>query len=63
MLGALSVFVSMLGASLTFPFLQAQRDSLGCDALCYGSLSSARSALSLIGSAIIGRLSDRVGRV
>ena len=28
-LGCLSVFVSMVGASFTFPFLQSQRDSLG----------------------------------
>ena len=61
--GSLSVFVSMLGASITFPFLQSQRDLLGCDALCYGSLQSVRSALSLIGSSLVGRLSDRFGRL
>lgn len=52
----------MIGASLTFPFLQAQRDKLSCDALCYGSMQSARSALNMIGTFMIGRLSDRLGR-
>lgn len=63
MLGCLSVFVSMVGASFTFPFLQSQRDSLGCDALCYGSMMSTRSALSLVGSVLVGRLSDKIGRI
>jgi len=61
--GSISVFISILGAALTFPFLQAQRDSLGCDALCYGSMQSARSGLSLIGNVFIGRMSDRFGRI
>ena len=61
-LGSISVFISLLGASMTFPFLQAQRDSLGCDALCYGTMQSARSGLTLVGSVFVGRLSDRLGR-
>lgn len=61
-LGVLSVFLSILGASLTFPFMQAQRDLLQCDALCYGSMQSARSALSLVGSVVVGRMSDQLGR-
>uniref|UniRef100_A0A6U4JWA0 Major facilitator superfamily (MFS) profile domain-containing protein n=1 Tax=Phaeomonas parva TaxID=124430 RepID=A0A6U4JWA0_9STRA len=44
------------------PFAQAQRDRLECDALCYGAMMSARSGLSLVGSALLGRLSDRLGR-
>ena len=43
--------------------MQTQRDSLGCDALCYGSMMSTRSALSLIGSILVGRLSDKIGRI
>lgn len=62
LLGSLSVFISILGAALTFPFLQSQRDLLQCDALCYGSMQSARSALSLVGSVIVGRMSDQLGR-
>lgn len=61
--GSISVFISILGAALTFPFLQAQRDSMGCDALCYGSMQSARSGLSLIGNVFVGRMSDRFGRI
>lgn len=47
---------------MTYPFLQSQRDSLGCDALCYGTMQSARSGLTLVGSVFVGRLSDRLGR-
>ena len=61
-LGSISVFISLLGASMTIPFLQAQRDSLECDALCYGTMQSARSGLTLVGSVFVGRLSDRLGR-
>ena len=35
-LGATSIFVGVMGASLTFPFLQSERDRLECGALCYG---------------------------
>ena len=34
LLGTAAQFVSMLGASLTFPFLQTQRDLPECNALC-----------------------------
>lgn len=61
-LGALSIFISILGASLTFPFLQSERDRLGCGALCYGSMQSTRSGLTLVGTMVVGRLSDKVGR-
>lgn len=63
LLGSISIFLTMFGAALTFPFLQSQRDFLGCDALCYGSMQSARSGLSLVGSALAGRMSDSLGRV
>ena len=60
--GSISVFISMFAAAITFPFLQAQRDKLQCDTLCYGHMQSARSALTLVGSVMVGRLSDRIGR-
>ena len=63
MFGSFSVFIGFLAASLTFPFLQEQRDLLGCDALCYGSMQSARSGLTLLGSVLVGRLSDTTGRL
>jgi MFS family permease len=56
--GSLSVALLIMSFSLTMPHLQSRRDSLGCDALCYGSLMSTRSLLSLVGAALMGRLSD-----
>ena len=44
--------------SLLMPYLQSQRDELKCDTLCQGSMTSVRSALTLVGSALMGRLSD-----
>ena len=61
-IGSIAVFLSVLGAAVTFPFLQAQRDRFECNALCYGSMQSLRSGLTLAGNMIVGRLSDRMGR-
>ena len=58
-LSCVSLLLLITGASLTFPHLQSRRDELGCDSLCYGSMTSARGALGLIGTALIGRLSDK----
>lgn len=55
----ISIFFLICGLSLTFPQMQSRRDELGCDALCYGSMTSVRGALGLVGTALIGRLSDR----
>jgi len=60
-LGSCLIFTSMLGVSLTFPFLQAQRDLLGCDALCYSTMNSALSGLGLLESMFVGRLGDTLG--
>jgi len=54
-----SIFFLICGLSLTFPQMQSRRDELGCDTLCYGSMTSLRGALGLVGTAVIGRLSDR----
>ena len=56
--GAISVALLSLSTTLTIPHLQSRRDSLQCDVMCYGSLTSARSALALVGAAMMGRLSD-----
>ena len=61
-IGSIFTFVYFLGFTIVMPFLQAHRDALECDALCYGSQTSLRSALSLVGSVIVNRLSDRIGR-
>ena len=58
MYGALSVALLTLSFSLTLPHMQGRRDELGCDSMCFGSMTSARSTLSLVGSALMGRWSD-----
>ena len=59
LISCISIFFLICGLSLTFPQMQSRRDELGCDALCYGSMTSVRGALGLVGTALIGRLSDR----
>lgn len=63
-LASISLFLLCTSFTLTLPHLQSQRDSLDCDILCQGSLTSLRSTLGLIGATLMGRLSDspRVGR-
>ena len=61
-IGSVAVFISVLGAAVTFPFLQSQRDLFQCDAECYGFMQSLRSGLTLVGTIFVGRVSDRFGR-
>ncbi|KAL1495435.1 hypothetical protein AB1Y20_016803 [Prymnesium parvum] len=63
LLGSLMSFLSVTGAAVTFPYVQTRRDQLGCDALCQGGQTSLRSALSLVGAALVGRASDQFGRI
>eukprot|EP00521_Asterionellopsis_glacialis_P009596 CAMPEP_0195284660 /NCGR_PEP_ID=MMETSP0707-20130614/2780_1 /TAXON_ID=33640 /ORGANISM="Asterionellopsis glacialis, Strain CCMP134" /LENGTH=403 /DNA_ID=CAMNT_0040344039 /DNA_START=280 /DNA_END=1488 /DNA_ORIENTATION=+ len=58
MYGAMSLALLVLSFSLTMPYMQSRRDALQCDSLCLGSMTSARSTLALVGSALMGRLSD-----
>lgn len=58
LLSCISLLFLITGASLTFPHMQSRRDELGCDSLCYGSMTSVRGALGLFGTALMGRLSD-----
>jgi DHA1 family tetracycline resistance protein-like MFS transporter len=60
-LSCFSLLLLITGASLTFPHLQSRRDALGCDSLCYGSMTSVRGALGLIGTSLMGTLSDKNG--
>lgn len=62
LLGSVYVFVLFTGFASTFSFAQARRDELGCGAACIGAITSASSALRLVGAVLIGRLSDRLGR-
>ena len=59
LLSCLSVLLMISGMSITYPHMQSRRDELGCDSLCYGTMTSVRSALGLAGTAFIGRLSDK----
>jgi DHA1 family tetracycline resistance protein-like MFS transporter len=56
--GTISVALVVMASSVTMGHYQSQRDQLGCDSMCVGSMTSARSALTLIGSTVIGRYSD-----
>lgn len=61
LLACVSVVLLVTGMSITSPHTQSRRDALGCDSLCYGTMTSVRSALGLAGTAAIGKLSDRNG--
>jgi len=63
LLGSLMSFISTTAFAVGFPFLQSRRDALGCDALCQGGQTSLRSALTLVGASLIGRASDKFGRL
>lgn len=56
--GTISVALAVTAGSVTMGHFQSRRDSLGCDSMCIGSMTSARSSLTLIGATIIGKLSD-----
>lgn len=60
--GASSLALVVIASSLLMPHMQGQRDELGCDSMCLGSMTSARSALTLVGSALVGHLSDSHSR-
>jgi hypothetical protein len=60
-LACISVALLITGMSVTYPHVQGRRDELGCDSMCYGAMTSVRSALGLAGTAVVGRLSDRNG--
>lgn len=59
LLACVSLLLLITGMSITFPHMQSRRDELGCDSLCYGTMTSVRSALGLVGTALVGRLSDK----
>lgn len=56
--GSTSLALLIAASSLTMPHQQTRRDELGCDSLCFGSMTSARSLLTLLGATVIGRVSD-----
>lgn len=56
--GTISLAFLVIAGSVTMGHYQSRRNELGCDALCVGSMTSARSSLTLVGATIIGRWSD-----
>jgi len=56
--GTISLAFAVTAGSVTMGHMQSRRDSLGCDTMCIGSMTSARSTLALVGATIVGRLSD-----
>lgn len=59
--GCLSIGLMVGGLTICMPHNQTRRDELNCDALCQGSITSARSFLNLIGASLVGNLSDGGG--
>jgi hypothetical protein len=58
MYGTLSLALVVTAGSVVMGHYQSKRDELGCDTMCVGSMTSARSTLTLLGSTIIGKSSD-----
>jgi DHA1 family tetracycline resistance protein-like MFS transporter len=56
------VFVDLLGFSLILPLLPYYAEEYGASAFIVGLLVASYAAASLVGSPLLGRLSDRFGR-
>lgn len=56
------VFVDLLGFSLILPLLPYYAETYGASAFIVGLLVASYAAASLVGSPLLGRLSDRLGR-
>ena len=56
--GTASLAFLFVAITVTMPFMQSQRDALGCDTLCVGSMTSIRSMLTLTGATLVGKVSD-----
>jgi MFS transporter, DHA1 family, tetracycline resistance protein len=56
--GTVSLALVVTAGSVVMGHYQSKRDAMGCDTMCVGSMTSARSTLMLLGSTIIGKSSD-----
>jgi MFS family permease len=56
--GTMSLALVVTAGSVVMGHYQSKRDAMGCDTMCVGSMTSARSTLTLLGSTIIGTSSD-----
>jgi MFS transporter, DHA1 family, tetracycline resistance protein len=58
LLGTSSLALLFVAITVAMPHTQSQRDKMGCDTMCVGSMTSARSMFTLTGATLIGKLSD-----
>jgi MFS family permease len=58
LIGAASLGLVIVASSLAMPHYMTQRDKVGCEAFCQGSMASLRSACSLTGAVLTGKWSD-----
>ena len=56
--GTASLAFLFVATTVTMPHMQSQRDALGCDSMCLGSMTSLRSLLTLTGATLVGKMSD-----
>lgn len=56
--GSMSLALVVTAGTVVMGHYQSKRDAMGCDTMCVGSMTSARSTFTLLGSTIIGRSSD-----
>ena len=56
--GTISLALVVTASTVMMGFAQSRRDRLGCDTVCVGGMTSARSTLALVGSTIVGKSSD-----
>jgi MFS family permease len=58
----LTVFVDLLGFGIILPILPGYAQRFGAHGIGYGTLISAFSLMQFLSTALLGRLSDRIGR-
>ena len=56
--GTISLALVVTASTVMMGFAQSRRDRLGCDTVCVGGMTSARSTLALVGSTVVGKSSD-----
>src|ERR1051326_2723751 len=58
----LTVFIDLVGFGIVIPILPYYAEQFGAHGLKYGILVGAFSLMQFLATAVLGRLSDRVGR-
>src|SRR2546430_12156624 len=57
-----TVFIDLVGFGIVLPILPYYAQSFGARGLLFGALVGAYSGMQFLATAVLGRLSDRVGR-